>query len=134
VLEDPSKVLGKLSAAGDTEATGVASPVPYSVTVCADPATLFALSVTLTYALCPPPAVGVKLTLITHEAAGARDAGQLFVAGNSAAFAPVTEMLPSTSVSVPGLLTVTVCAALVVFTFWLANVNDAGAKAIVGIP
>jgi len=47
-LEDPSKVLGKLSDVGDTEAVGVDAPVPVSGTDCADPATLFALSVTVT--------------------------------------------------------------------------------------
>jgi len=134
LLDEPGNVLGKLSDEGDTAAVGVDSPVPDKGTDCVDPAALFALSVTLTYAICVPPAAGLKLTLITQEAKGAREAGQLLLCANSAAFAPVTEMLPSNSASVPGMLTVTVCAALVVFTFWLANVNDAGAKEIVGIP
>ena len=61
-----------------------------------------------------PGAVGANCTLIEQFAPGASVAGQLCVARKS----PLTAMLPMLSATVPLLVNVTFCAALVLPTAW----------------
>src|SRR5579883_1250557 len=80
-----------------------------------------ALSVIVTLALRLPLAVGEKVTLIVQEALTAsvlEPLGQVLVVWKSAALVPVVVMLLMLSGAVPTLLSVMVCAALVVPTFW----------------
>jgi len=62
-----------------------------------------ALSVTVSEPVREPVAVGVKVTLIVHDALAARLAPQVLVCAKS----PLTAMLEIASVALPGLLKVT---------------------------
>src|SRR5688572_16699154 len=95
---------------------GAAVPVPLSVELCGLPATLEA---TLTAPLRTPSAVGVKVTLIVHEAEGASVAAQVFVCAKS----PDAAMLAMLSVAVPMFWSVSGCAAEVVPTCWLPKAS-----------
>src|ERR1039457_7273507 len=97
-----------------------ATPVPERVMVCGDPA---ALSVMVTDALRPPAAVGVNVTEKLQFAPAATLLPQVLVYAKSPGLAPVTAMLVIDRVPVPVLLRVTDWVALVVPTFWLANVK-----------
>ena len=80
-----------------------------------------------------PAADGENDALIVHDAPLASVAGQLLVAGNSAAL--LLAMLKPVAAAVPVLDTVIVVAALVEPTFWTAaKVNDAGATVIIAVP
>ena len=72
-----------------------------------------ALSVTVIVPGWLPVAVGVKVTLMEQLAPAAREAGQVLVW----AYCALATMLVMFSAAVPELVSVTVCAALVVFTF-----------------
>ena len=98
-----ARVVGAKLAAG-------AIPVPERVTVCGLPV---ALSVTVMVPGWLPTAVGVKVTLMEQLAAAAREAGQVLVW----AYGALAAMLVMFSAAVPPLVSVTVCAALVVFRF-----------------
>ena len=68
---------GKLSAAVESVTTGTGTtPVPVRATVCG---VLVALPVRLSEAVRDPPAVGLKVTEIVHEALMASDVPQLLV-------------------------------------------------------
>src|ERR1700722_15924494 len=122
VLVEPTLVLLKVSVVGANPAVGTATPVPVSGTVCVEPDALLALSVTVIDAPRLPDAVGVNLTDTEQVPAGARVVPQvLAVIAKSPAFTPVSAMLAICKVSVPGLERVTLCAALLVPMFWLAN-------------
>ena len=86
-----------------------AVPVPVSVIVCT-PGT--ALSVIVIEPLRAPFTVGVKVTDITHEAAGARAEPHVLVWAKS----PTGTMLAIFSAAVPVFVSVTDCALLVVPT------------------
>jgi hypothetical protein len=103
-------------------------PVPAKATVVA-PALLFTVSVALRL----PAADGENDALIVQDAPLASEAGQVLVAGNSAAL--LLAMLKPVAGAVPVFETVIVAAALVVPTFWTAaKLNDAGATLMVGAP
>src|SRR5262249_52295923 len=103
------------------------TPVPFNVTVCG---LLAALSVMVTFAVRAPTANGVNVTLIAQLAFAASVvglSGHVVVCAKSPAFVPVIPMLAIVSAPGPLFVTVTLCAALVVFTVWLAYVNVPGA-------
>ena len=60
-----------------------------------------ALSVIVAYAVSGPTSEGVKVTVMTHFLAGARDALQVLVWVKSAAFVPVIEILLTVKVAFP---------------------------------
>ena len=84
-------------------------PFPESATVCGPPGTL---SVMVMVPLREPVAVGVNVTLIEQPALGATALPQSLVCAKS----PVIATLAIVSTESPGLLTLTVCTALVVLT------------------
>src|SRR3989442_907376 len=97
-------------------------PVPERDTDCGLPA---ASSVMFTAAACTPGPAGVKLTLIVQLAPGATElapVGQVLPAAKakSAACAPVMVMLVRLRGAPPLLVRVTVCAAVVVLSFFLS--------------
>jgi hypothetical protein len=113
--------------------TGELFPVPLSATVCGLPV---ALSAMLSVATSSPVAAGVKVTPIVQLALAAKVPVGLhaFVPLASAKLlllVPVIEKLVKVTEPVPVLATVTLCAALVVPTVWLAKVKDAGEIVIV---
>ena len=87
-----------------------AAPVPVRLTVCGLPV---ALSVTVIVPGWLPAAVGVKVTLMEQLAPAATEAPQVLVW----AYGALATMVVIFSAAVPPLVSVTVCAALVVFTF-----------------
>ena len=87
-----------------------ATPVPVRATVWGLPV---ALSVMVIVPGWLPVAVGVKVTVMVQLAAGATEVPQVLVW----AYGALAAMLVRLSVAVPELVRVTVCAALVVFTF-----------------
>ena len=87
-----------------------ATPVPVRLTVCGLPV---ALSVTVMVPGWLPVAVGVKVTVMVQLAPAATDVPQVLVW----AYCALAAMLVMVSAPVPPLVSVTVCAALVVFTF-----------------
>jgi hypothetical protein len=123
---------GKVNVRLERETTG-AVPVPNRVTLCGLPA---ALSVIVTAAFRAPTAVGVKVTLIVQLAFGATGlpAAQVVpvASAKSPALAPVNPTLVKVRFAVPLLVTVTVCAALVVVTTCAGKFRLAGARTIPG--
>ena len=93
---------------------GGAVPVPVRLAVCG---LLVALSVTVNVPLRVPVAVGVKVTLIVQLVPPATLVPQLFVCPKSPLLPPVNVMLVMLSAVLWELVSVTACAALVVFTF-----------------
>ena len=87
-----------------------ATPVPVRLMVCGLPV---ALSVTVIVPGRLPAAVGVKVTLMEQLAPAATEAPQVLVW----AYGGLATMLGIFSAAVPELVSVTVCAALVVFRF-----------------
>ena len=110
----------KLKLAGE-KLTLEAAPVPVRATVCGLPV---ALSVTVMVPGWLPVAVGVKVTLMVQLAAGATEVPQVLVW----AYCVLAAMLVRLSAAVPGFDSVTVCAALLMPTAWLANVRLVGEK------
>src|SRR5579863_571185 len=115
-------------------------PVPLSVSDCGLPA---ALSATLIVAVRAPVAVGVNVTLITHDpvfATSTKPAVQVVVPATMAkspALAPVMVTgVPAASVTEDAAEfdKVSVIAALVVPCAWLPNCTGAGASPIVPVP
>jgi len=101
-------------------------PVPVNVTVCGLPV---ALSVNVIVPLRTPVAVGWNEIWNTHAAASAAMLGHC--ANVAPAKSPVIAMLVNVTLVLPVLFTVTNCAALVVPTAWLPNVNEVGVIVIV---
>ena len=92
-------------------------PVPLRATLCGLPV---ALSVNVRLALRAPAIVGVNMTFKVHEAPAGIVLGlmgQLLVWAKSPALVPVSTMLVRVKAPVPLLVSVTVCAVLVVPTF-----------------
>src|SRR5256712_666884 len=71
-----------------------------------------------------PVAVGVNVTLIAQLPSAATEVPQVLVCAKS----PLATMPGTLSAALPVLFSVTVCAALVVFTSWLANVKLVGER------
>ena len=74
------------------------------------------MSVMVTEPARVPPALGLKVTLIVQLAPGAIVVPQVLVSAKSPPFVPVVTMLETPSATVPVLLSVIVCAPLVVPT------------------
>jgi hypothetical protein len=123
--------LPKLRLVGAKDTAGAVVPVPLSVTVCGLPP---ALSVIVTLPLRVPPTVGVKVTEIVHVPAAAIEAPQVLLWLKS----PLAAMLLIVSAADPVLVSVTVWAALLVFTNWLPKLRLVGEKdtagAVVPVP
>ena len=101
-------------------------PVPERATLCGLPG---ALSLTLTFALRLPVAVGLKLAVIVHVAFTASDAGQSFDCAKSLGFVPVSVTPLIVSGAVPLFRSVEVCAALVEPTICEPKARLAGVNA-----
>jgi len=97
-------------------------PVPVSVTVCGLPVPV---SVNVIAPVRVPVAVGLNVIENTHGSASTPMLGHC--ASVAPAKSPVVTMLLKISGKFPLFDTVTVCAALVVPTAWLPNVNEVGA-------
>lgn len=118
---------------GEKETIGNPVPVPDSGPVCGLPA---ALSVMLQLAERSPEAVGLNATLNAQVPAGMITAPVQVLpeTENSEALAPVVVTLPViTRFPTPVFVTVTLCVALVVPTFWLAKMRLVGEKEIAGL-
>src|SRR4029077_2949746 len=100
-------------------------PVPESATVCGLPV---ALSVTVIVPGWLPVAVGVKVTLMEQLAPAATEAPQVLVWP----YCVLAAMLVMFRAAVPELVSVTDCAALAVFRFWLPKLRVVGAKLVPG--
>src|SRR5215813_5079053 len=111
---------------------GGTTPVPPSVTDCVP---LGSLSVKVSVAERAPAAAGENVTLtvqlaLTPSVFGL--SGQLLFDEKSPPLAPPIATPVIVSGAVPVLVSVTVCAGLVVPTFWLANVRPLGVSVAVG--
>jgi len=118
VLVVVSLRVAKVTAVDESDATGPI-PVPESATVGAVPC---ALVLTVTVAVRVPRAVGVNVTPTVQVAPAASvlvPLGQLLARAKSPAAVPLNVILLKLSAAVPLLLTVMICAALVVPTTWL---------------
>jgi hypothetical protein len=92
------------------------------------------LSATVIEADRAPAACGVNVTVIVQVALTATLAPHVLVWLKSAAFTPVIEMPVIDNAPEPPFESVSVCGALVVFTFWLANKMLAGFSETCGTP
>jgi hypothetical protein len=128
VLTAPCATVTVVGAALSVKSGGVFVPVPVSPTVCGLPA---ALSVMVNVPVRVPVAVGVNVTLIVQFAFAASIAGSVphvFVCAKS----PDAAMELIVSAAFPVFVTVTVCAALCVFSNWLPKVRLVGASVTAG--
>jgi hypothetical protein len=99
--------------------------VPVSGKLCGLPE---ALSATLMLPLRVPEVVGLKVTLMPQLAPAATEAPHVLVSAKS----PLAVMLVIVNAALPVLVSVTVCAALVVPMVWLAKVSEVGEKLTAG--
>jgi len=86
------------------------------------------LSVTVMMPVREPVAVGVKVTLMVHDALAARLVPQLLVSEKS----PLTVMLEIARVAPPGLLRVTLCGLLLVLNACEEKVTEVGERLAAG--
>ena len=94
---------------GETETdvtTGTGIPVPLSATLCVDPATLLALSVTVSVALAGPVAAGLNVTAMVQFAPAGRLMPHPLASVKYVALVPVMAMPLIVSGPVPALLSV----------------------------
>lgn len=117
---------GNATLVGDRVTAGVI-PVPLKLAVWGLPA---ALSGMVTVPVLVPVAVGVKVTLIMQLAPATREVPQLLVWPKS----PLTPILPPVMErgAVPLLVSVKICALLVVPTFWPPKVRLEGVSVATG--
>ena len=73
-----------------------------------------------------PLAIGVKVTLMAHEAPAATELPQLLAWAKSPALTPESPMLVTVKAPLPELVRVTVCAVLAVPTDWLPKARLEG--------
>lgn len=123
----------KLKLAADRVKPG-AMPVPVRLTDCALPAVPLLLSVTVRVPARLPAAVGLKVKLIVQLPPTATAAEQALVAAKSPALAPETATALTVSAAVPVLVTVTVCAGLVLPTSCPANAAGVERPATGAVP
>jgi hypothetical protein len=114
----PTACAGKVNEAGERLTTGGAAPVPVKLTVWVAG---LALSVIVKAPLLEPAAVGVKVTLRVQLALAATLEPQVLVWEKS----PLAVMLVMLRVALPVLLSVTLCALLLVPTACAGKVNEA---------
>lgn len=105
------------------------APVPVRLTACGLP---LALSVMVSDAARLPLAEGVKVTLMVQLAPAATLAPQVFVWAKSPLLAPVMATPVTVSVAFPELLSVMVCAVLVLLSSWAAKVRLVGERDAAG--
>src|SRR5438132_1371591 len=118
----PTVWLAKVSEAGERLAVVVdAVPVPVRPAVCGLPG---ALSVTLQLPVPVPTRRSSDLTLMAQFPPTATELPQLSVSAKS----PLVEIVVIAKAAEPVFVSVTVCAALVVPTLWLAKVSEAGER------
>ena len=123
----PRVIPPKLIDVGETEAAGW-TPVPLSGTVCGLVGSVSAMD---TEATRGPVAVGLKVTLILQLPPPTKPVppiGQLVVRVKLLAFVPVTVMLVIRRLTVPRLVSTTVCGVLEVFTSWFPNASAPGTR------
>jgi hypothetical protein len=116
-----------------SEATGAASaPVPVRDTACGLPGASDAMD---TDAVRVPAASGVKVTVIVHDcpAPSVPPEAQVPARLKSVAWVPVMPREFSVSVALPELVSVTVCAGLVVESVWEAKVREDGESDTAGV-
>src|SRR5467141_1122412 len=134
VLTAPCATVTVVGAALSVKSGGVFVPVPVSVTICG---LLAASSVMVKVPGRVPVAVGINVTLIVQLAPAASGvAGGVIgqgVAPGLAAKSPDAVMETIVRGPVPVLVSVTVCAALVVFSSWLPKVRLVGASPTAGV-
>ena len=120
VLCDP-----KASDAGETEMTGVAvtTPGPDRVTLAGDPAASWAM---LIEAALAPSVVGVNVTPMVHEAAGATGAVRNWLWWRMRPLLPPRVTPDTVRAAVPVLLTVIDCDAEVLARPWFPKASEAG--------
>jgi len=128
-LEVATGWLPKERLAGERPIPAGAAPVPERATLWGLP---LALSLTLTDAVRVPLAVGVKVTLIVHVFPAATELPQVLIWAKSPALVPVIVILVMLKGALPVLPRLTVWAALVVPTAWLAKVRMADDKPAAG--
>jgi hypothetical protein len=120
--------------AGETAALGTPVAVPLRATVWLL-AVLPALSLMVKVALLAPAAVGPKVTEIEQMPETAMLPVQVLAEiAKSSGLVPVMETPEIVSAPVPLLVSVTVCAELVVPTLWLLNVSEVGEGVAAGTP
>ncbi len=120
--------------AGETAALGTPVAVPLRATVWLL-AVLPALSLMVNVALRAPAAVGPKVTEIEQVPDTAMLPVQVLAEiAKSSGLVPVMETPEIVSAPVPPLVSVTVCAELVVPTLWLLNVSEVGEGVAAGTP
>ena len=124
----PTRTSPKAADVADSASTGW-TPLPDRATA---GAVVAASLTTCRLAVRAPVAPGAKVTLTVHDPPGATTAAQP-LAANSDAFAPVTVRPDTVSGPVPGLDTVTVCAAEVLPTAWSPKARLAGASTTCGV-
>lgn len=107
---------------------GVVTPLPVSVIVCGEPATLEVIE---TEPLRVPDAVGENVTLIEQLAPAASVPTQLLVDANSGFGVELTCVI--VSAAMPELVNVTCCAALVVPIVCVLNVNEVALRVKSGV-
>ncbi len=107
-------------------------PVPERVTDCVLPVALLLLSVTTSEAERLPETWGANVTLMVQLLPAPTELPQLFVWAKALALLPVNPMLLREREAFPVLLSVTVCAELVVPRVWLLKVKLAGLTPAVG--
>jgi hypothetical protein len=100
-------------------------PSPASGILCGLP---LAFELTLTVAVRLPVPVGRNVTVITQLPPPLMPVPQLSLRTKSPAFAPPSVMLVMVRVAPPGLLRVTLCPALLLFTNCGLNTTDVGAN------
>jgi len=105
-------------------------PVPLTATVSGAAVALLAM---LTFAERLAAASGWNVTVIVHEAPGARLAGQFSAIGNHEALVPVTLMLSIAMATAPALVKVALSGALVVPTTTLPNRRAVGLTTAAGV-
>ena len=121
----------KLSDAGESVAIGAdaAAPVPVRATVCGESD---ALSATESVAAKLAAAAGVKVTEMEQFAPAASELPQVLVSLKSFGFVPAMVMPLMESAVLPVLLSVTLCAALVVPVVTV-KLSDAGVSVATGV-
>ena len=114
--------------AGDTEATG-ATPVPLNEIVCGLEGSESLMDTEATRA---PTAVGLNVMRMVQLAPAAKVAPHVVEPAKLLEFVPVRIMLVMVRAAVPVLDSVTVCAALVVFTSWFPKASAVGVTPATG--
>ena len=117
----PAVMVPEVGEADREKSAAVLEPVPVRLTVCGLAAVL---SITLKLPVRVPDAVGENVTLIAQFPPTATELPQLFFSAKS----PLVEIVAIAKATEPVFVSVTVCAVLVVPTFWLEKVREAGER------